>query len=154
MDKQIVCQGSVDDDSTTGNGDRDNDLPVEELRGGHVAEDEMGPVDSDYFDGFPGDYNGRKRELVGRRPPFMNSVHGNIPEGDRIVPFPPEASLQYRPDSRGPTAVYPSENIGNPREERYRMFFLMYIILHNLSNGIRVLTAVLLMLLHVQVKGS
>ncbi|TXG60776.1 hypothetical protein EZV62_012139 [Acer yangbiense] len=115
---EIVCQGSVDDDSTTGNGDRDNDLPVEELRGGHVAEDEMGPVDSDYFDGFPGDYNGRKRELVGRRPPFMNSVHGNIPEGDRIVPFPPEASLQYQPDSRGPTAVYPSENIGNPREER------------------------------------
>ncbi|KAL5774915.1 hypothetical protein ACOSP7_012472 [Xanthoceras sorbifolium] len=115
---EIVCQGSVDDESSTGNGDRDNDIPVEELRGGHVAEDEMGPVDANYFDSFPGAYNGRKRELVGRRAPFMNSVHGNIPEGDRIVPFPPEASLQYRPGTRGPTPVYPSENIGNPREER------------------------------------
>lgn len=122
MDVQIVCQGSLDDDSSTGNGDQDNDLPGEE-QGGHVAEDEMGPDNADYFDGFSRPYNGRKREQGGRRAHYVNSVHGNGSEGDRTAPFPPEAPVQYRPGPRGLATVYPSENIGKSREERYAIAF-------------------------------
>lgn len=119
---QIVCQDSVDDDSSTGNVDRDNDLPREDSRGeNHGAEDEMGPADTEYFDGFPEAYDSRKRELVRHEAPFMNVVRDNIPEGNGLLPFPPEAPLQCRPGSRGPTPKYPSENIGTSHEQRYRI---------------------------------
>ncbi|KAJ0031716.1 hypothetical protein Pint_14575 [Pistacia integerrima] len=116
---EIVCQDSVDDESSVGNGDQDNDLPREDLRGGKLtAEDEMGPVDKEYFDGFPGAFDSRKRELVGRRAPFMNSVQNNMPEGDGVLPFPPEAARHYHPGSRGQTSKHPGENVGTSHEDR------------------------------------
>lgn len=124
MDKQIICQDSLDDESSVGNGDRDNDLPREDLRGGsHTAEDEIGPVDNEFFDGPPEAFDNRKREPVGHRAPFMNSVQDNMPEGDGTVPFPPEVSHHFHPGSRGQTSKYPGENVGTSHEDRYTIIF-------------------------------
>ncbi|KAK9274595.1 hypothetical protein L1049_021844 [Liquidambar formosana] len=118
---EIVLQDSVDDDSSTGNGvpeQSDNDPPREDLRGSQVVEEDIAQVDSEYVDSFPQTYSGRKRDLVGRGAPFTNSVRDNVPEGDGILPFPPEAPVQYRPSSRGQTPVYPSGNFVTPHDER------------------------------------
>lgn len=124
LDKQIVCQDSVDDESSVGDGDQENDLAREDLRGGsHAAEDEMGPVDNKYFDDFPGALDGCKRELVECRAPFVNSHQNNMPEGEEILPFPPETSKQYHPGSRGQTSKYPGENAGTSHNERYITIF-------------------------------
>lgn len=119
---QIVCQDSVDDDSSAGNGDRDNDLPREDRRGENDgAEDEMGPVDTEYCDGFREAYDSRNRELVSHEAPFMNVAHDNIPERNGLLPFPPEVPIRYRPGSRGSTPKCPGENIGTSHEQRYRI---------------------------------
>lgn len=116
---QIVCQDSLDEDSSTGNGDRDNDIPRVDLKGeNHVAEDEMGPMETQYYGGFQEAYDSRKRELVRRGAPFMNVGRGNVPEANGLLPFPPEASHQYRAGSMGPTPKYPSENVGTSNEQR------------------------------------
>ncbi|KAL9442630.1 hypothetical protein AB3S75_021032 [Citrus x aurantiifolia] len=118
---EIVCQDSVDDDSSAGNGDRDNDLPREDRRGENDgAEDEMGPVDTEYCDGFREAYDSRNRELVSHEAPFMNVAHDNIPERNGLLPFPPEVPIRYRPGSRGPTPKCPGENIGTSHEQRRR----------------------------------
>ncbi|XWS17768.1 hypothetical protein CRYUN_Cryun33cG0095900 [Craigia yunnanensis] len=118
---EIVCQDTLDDDSTTGNGvvDRtENDLPREDLIGDLASKADIAHEDTEYFDGFPDAYNIRKKELVGRR--TMNPVHSNVPEEDEILPFPAEASLPYGPGSRGQSPMYPSGNFGSPRDERHR----------------------------------
>ncbi|XVF35535.1 hypothetical protein REPUB_Repub18cG0154100 [Reevesia pubescens] len=118
---EIVCQDALDDDSSTGNGVEDrteNDLPKEDLRGDLASVANVEHEDTEYFDGLPDAYNGRKRELVGRR--TMNVVHSNVPEDDGVFPFPVEASRPYGPGSRGQSPMYPSGNFGSPRDERHR----------------------------------
>ncbi|XVE97490.1 hypothetical protein REPUB_Repub03eG0024200 [Reevesia pubescens] len=118
---EIVCQDTLDDDSSTGNGvvDRtENDLPMEDLRGDLASEAAVAHKDAECFDGSPDAYNSRRRELVGRR--TINSVHINVPEDDGILPFPAEASRPYSPGSRGQSPMYPSGNSGSPHDERHR----------------------------------
>ncbi|XP_022731262.1 FIP1[V]-like protein [Durio zibethinus] len=118
---EIICQDTLDDDSSTGNGVEDrteNDPPREDLRGDLASEADVADEDTEYFDGFPDAYNSRKRELGGRR--TINSVHINIPEDDRTLPFPAGASCPYGPGSRGQSPVHPSGNIGSPCDERHQ----------------------------------
>ncbi|XWS70382.1 hypothetical protein CRYUN_Cryun03dG0043300 [Craigia yunnanensis] len=118
---EIVCQDTLDNDSSTGNGFEDraeNDLPREDLRGDLASEADVPHEDTEYFDGFPDAYYSRKRELAGRR--TMNSRHSNAPEDNGILPFPAEASRPYGPGSRGQSPMYPSGNSGSPRDGRHR----------------------------------
>ncbi|XP_022750223.1 FIP1[V]-like protein isoform X2 [Durio zibethinus] len=118
---EIVCQDTLDDDSSTGNGvvdQTENDLPREDLIRDLASKADVAREDTEYFDGSPDAYNSRKKEPVGRR--TVNSVHGNVPEEDEILPFPAEASLPYGPGSRGQSPMYPSGNFGSPCDERHR----------------------------------
>ncbi|XP_058067593.1 FIP1[V]-like protein isoform X2 [Magnolia sinica] len=118
---EIVLQDSVDDDSVTSNGTVDrpeNGLQVDP-RGGRDNEENGRPPESEYFDQFPPNYNGRKRELVPRRAPFVSSVHNNIQEGDGILPFPSEAPLQYHPGSKARGPIYPGGPFAAPQGGRW-----------------------------------
>ena len=130
MCKQIVCQDTLDDDSSTGNGvvDRtENDLPREDLIGDLASKADVAHEDTEYFDGSPDAYNSRKKELVGRR--TVNSVHINVPEEDGILHFPAEAPLPYGPGSRGQSPMYPSGNFGSPHDERYEATLNQFIVI-------------------------
>ncbi|KDP38657.1 hypothetical protein JCGZ_04010 [Jatropha curcas] len=98
---EIVLQDSLDDDSSTGHGGLDvanNDAPRDDPRGTHVPEDGTAQMETEYYDDFPQGYDNRKG---GRRAPFVDSGRANVPEGDGILSFRPEAPSQYRPSSRG-----------------------------------------------------
>ncbi|KAG6628061.1 FIP1[V]-like protein [Carya illinoinensis] len=117
---EIVLQDSLDDDSSTGNGVIEQPVndPSREDRGGDVAEEHGVQVDSEDYDGLPQVYNGRKRDQVDRKKiPLMNSVRDNLPKGERVLSFLPEAPVQHS-GSRGQTSAYPSENLGTPYDER------------------------------------
>ncbi|XP_007011968.2 PREDICTED: FIP1[V]-like protein [Theobroma cacao] len=117
---EIVCQDTLDDDSSIGNvvvDQTENDLPRGDLRGDLASEADVAREDAEYFDGFPDAYNSQKREVVGRR--TLNSVQSNEPE-DGILPFPAEASLPYGPGSRGQSPMYSSGNFSSPRDERHQ----------------------------------
>lgn len=110
-------QDSLDDDSSAGNGipeKTENDRPREDFGRSAVGEGDLVQVDSVYFDGFPAPYNDRKREPVGRKIPF----HDSIPEVEGILPFPPEAPVPYT-GSGGETPSYPGGSFGSTFEERY-----------------------------------
>ncbi|KAE8678700.1 hypothetical protein F3Y22_tig00111402pilonHSYRG00124 [Hibiscus syriacus] len=115
---EIVCQDTLDDDSSTVNGVEDraeNDLPMEDVRGGLASEAEIAHKDTEYFNGFP-DNSKNQKELVERTLNFvLNNVHEN-----RALPFPVEASGPYSPGSRGQGPMDPSENSGSPHDERNR----------------------------------
>ncbi|OMO90894.1 Pre-mRNA polyadenylation factor Fip1 [Corchorus olitorius] len=114
---EIVCQDTLDNDSSTGNGvvDRtENDLPREDL----ASEADVRLEDAGYSDGFPDAYGSRKREIVGRR--TMNSMQTNEPQEDGNLSLPAEAPLPYGPHSRSQSPMYPSGNFGSPRDERHR----------------------------------
>ena len=83
--KQIVLQDTEDDESSAGiaqDPPESGDPHREDFREDHVAGDEIPRLEPKYFDGFPQDYNGRKKEIAGRRMPFINSCAANIPNGD------------------------------------------------------------------------
>lgn len=115
--EQIICQDSLDD-SSAGDGVQDaaNDEPRrDDFRGSDVAEDDMVETENEYAGDFPQAYNDRK----GGRTPRMNSAR-NMPEGDGVSPFHPEASAPYpHAGSRGHPPSYPGRDFGTPREERY-----------------------------------
>ncbi|KAJ9141121.1 hypothetical protein P3X46_031696 [Hevea brasiliensis] len=114
---EIVLQDSLDDDSSTGNGGLDganNDPPRDDFRGSRTPEDDIAPIETEYCHDFPQAYNNRKG---GRRAPYIDSGRSNIPEGDGILPFHPEAPCQYRADSRGPP-VLSGGDFGPHHEER------------------------------------
>ncbi|KAJ4958831.1 hypothetical protein NE237_025942 [Protea cynaroides] len=119
---EIVLQDSNDDDPITDNGNLErpeNDSQGDCRNGGGDEVENVDQTDSDYFgDRFPPTYNGRKREVVGRRTSFMGPVHNNIHEGDGILPFPPEAPVQYHPGPKGQSPIYPGRMYGTPHEER------------------------------------
>ncbi|XVE71116.1 hypothetical protein DITRI_Ditri10aG0124600 [Diplodiscus trichospermus] len=117
---EIVCQDTLDDDSSAGNGAEDraeNDLPKEDTGGDLSSEADLANGNAEDFDGFLDAYNGQKRELVGRT---VNSVHGNVQEDDSVLPFHVEASRPYGPGSRGQNPMYPSENFDGPCDERHQ----------------------------------
>ncbi|GLT25391.1 hypothetical protein SLA2020_005220 [Shorea laevis] len=119
---EIVCQNSMEDDSSTGNEvaeNTENDRPRHDLIGDNEVEDDVGQSRTEYFDGFQEAYRSRKREAVGRRMPFTNSVHDNMPEVNGILPYPVEAHLQYGPRSRGQSPMYPSGNFGIAHDDRH-----------------------------------
>ncbi|KAI5557296.1 hypothetical protein BDE02_18G093800 [Populus trichocarpa] len=113
---EIICQDSLDD-SSTGDGVQDaaNDEPQrDDFRGSDVAEDDMAETENEYAGDFPQAYNDRK----GGRTPHMNSAR-NMPEGDGVSPFHPEATAPYpHAGSRGHPPSYPGRDFGTPREER------------------------------------
>ncbi|GAV90860.1 Fip1 domain-containing protein [Cephalotus follicularis] len=119
---EIVLQDSMDDDSSTGNGVKergDSDLPRDDLKGDNITEDHVAlVVDTEHSDGFQEPYDSPSRELGGRRTPFMDSDHDEIPEGGRILPFPPEAPLEYLPGSRKQSLAHPRGNFRAPHDER------------------------------------
>ncbi|KAL3566886.1 hypothetical protein D5086_032301 [Populus alba] len=113
---EIICQDSLDD-SSTGDGVQDaaNDEPQrDDFRGSDVAEDDMAETENEYAGDFPQAYNDRK----GGRTPHMNSAR-DMPEGDGVSPFHPEASAPYpHAGSRGHPPPHPGRDFGTLREER------------------------------------
>ncbi|KAG6739870.1 hypothetical protein POTOM_057488 [Populus tomentosa] len=119
--EQIICQDSLDD-SSTGDGVQDaaNDEPQrDDFRGSDVAEDDMVETENEYAGDFPQAYNDQK----GGRTPHMNSAR-DMPEGDGVSPFHPEASAPYpHAGSRGHPPPHPGRDFGTLREERFRVSF-------------------------------
>ncbi|KAF7806511.1 FIP1[V]-like protein [Senna tora] len=118
---EIVLQDSADDDSYAGPGVDDQseggEPQREDLREDGVLGDEIPQVEREFSNGFPQDHNGRKRDLAGRRLPFMNSTHPNIPGGNETLP-----SLQEEPvncsGSGDPIPRSCDGNFGSSYEER------------------------------------
>nr|KJB54930.1 hypothetical protein B456_009G054800 [Gossypium raimondii] len=118
---EIVCQDTLDNDSSTQNGVEDqteNELSREYLIGDLASEAEVAHEDNECFDGFPDSYNSRKRKLIGKR--AINSAQSNVPEDHKILPFPAEALHPDGPGSRGQSPMHPSGNFEVPPEERQR----------------------------------
>ncbi|KAF5190999.1 Fip1 [Thalictrum thalictroides] len=111
---EIVLQGSGDDDPMTGN-DADIDAPTDDLPGG---DDEEDAGQTEYFDRPSQPYSRRKREIVGRREDYMGSDN-NLHEADGVLTFPPEASHEYNPGSKGRAPIYPGGAFGTPQSERW-----------------------------------
>ncbi|KAK7304795.1 hypothetical protein VNO77_42684 [Canavalia gladiata] len=118
---EIVLQGSEDDHSSPGIVVQDPSEGGEPHRMGfredHVAGDEIPRLEPEYFDGFPQDYNGRKKELAGRKMPFMNSSPANIPNGDENLFFPQGEPTEYS-GSRGQNPRSYGSNVSSSRDER------------------------------------
>lgn len=120
-------QDAEDDDSSAGDGVQDQPVggePMkEDFREDHVARDEIPRLQPEYFDGFPQDYDSRKKELAGRRMPFMKSSPANIPDEDEKMFFLPEEPTEYS-GSRGQNPRSHSGNFSSSREERYSILLL------------------------------
>ncbi|XP_028074405.1 FIP1[V]-like protein isoform X1 [Camellia sinensis] len=117
---EIVLQDSADDDSIQGNDvieQPENDSLMEDFRGGHEIKRDVAEEDAVHFDGSPQAYNGRKRELIETRAPFMNPVQDNLTEGDGSLPLLPEAPVQH-PNFGGQTSAYSDRDVGTLYEER------------------------------------
>ncbi|KAJ9548479.1 hypothetical protein OSB04_021022 [Centaurea solstitialis] len=102
IEVMIILQGSADDESDPVDDiadqpvdDPPRDNPTEDLE---IEEDNASVGDP--FDRIPQAYNDRKRESVGRRAPFVGSIHGETTAEDRISPFHSEAQVEDHPDSR------------------------------------------------------
>ncbi|KAJ4953838.1 hypothetical protein NE237_030670 [Protea cynaroides] len=120
---EIVLQDSNDVDLVTDDGTLErpeNDSRGERHTGGAHEVEDMEQTDCDYFDDrFPRTYNDRKSDVVSRRTSFVGPVHNNRHEGDGILPFPQEVSIQNHPGSKGRSHMYPGGMHGMPHEERW-----------------------------------
>lgn len=115
-------QDSLDDDASAGNdvpNRPDSDTPKDDFGGGVPEEDAM-PMDSEYIDNSPQAYNDRKREPVGARMPFPNSVSEDIPDRDGVLPSPPEPPV-CNAGSSVQTREYPDGDFSGGYEERYSL---------------------------------
>ncbi|ERN18636.1 FIP1[V]-like protein [Amborella trichopoda] len=120
---EIIPQGTPEDDSVPSNDaaeQADNGHESEGLRNeGQEVEEDSKQVDADSIEQFPQSYDGRKREMVpNRRGPILGPVHNTVREGDGILPFPPEAPLQYHPGSKVRAPIYPMGLLGAPHGGR------------------------------------
>ncbi|KAJ8767915.1 hypothetical protein K2173_020855 [Erythroxylum novogranatense] len=118
---EIICQDSLDDDSSAGNGMVDgeaNDPPRDDFRRSREAENDTPHKETEYVDDLPQAYVGQRG---GRRPPYMDSVQDSIPDGEARLPFRPEASGQYHPGSRKQPPMYPSGDVGTSSIEGRRI---------------------------------
>ncbi|KAM7265376.1 hypothetical protein ACFE04_003059 [Oxalis oulophora] len=109
----IVPQGSVDDDDSSKIGAEEQGESREDIRKDHMTDDDVAPMDAEYFDSFSVPYNGQSRKTH-----FMGPGHDYIPEGKRILPFPPGPPIGYRPGFRGQAPIYPGGDFGVPLNER------------------------------------
>lgn len=102
--KQIVLEGSTNDASLPGNNvteKLENEPLSENSRGGQESNGDIVEQQS----------GGRKKEMVGRRVPFINSIHDEIIEEESLLP--------HRPDSREHSSSYPGRDVCTLQEERY-----------------------------------
>ncbi|XP_039003457.1 FIP1[V]-like protein [Hibiscus syriacus] len=116
---EIVCQDTLDDDSSTGIAVKDrteNDLPGKDLKD-LATETDIAHEDTKYVDGFTNAFSSRMKEVVERT---MSSVRTNVNEDDGILPFSAEASRPYGPGSRSQSPMYHNGDFGSPRDERHR----------------------------------
>ncbi|CAL5402115.1 unnamed protein product [Camellia sinensis] len=91
-DSDAIIEDSADDDSIRGNDvteQPEKDYSREDFRGSHEIECDVAEEETVHFDGSSRAYNGRKRELIERKSPSMNSVPDNLTEGDGSLPLPP-----------------------------------------------------------------
>ncbi|KAF5742064.1 FIP1 [Tripterygium wilfordii] len=109
---EIILHDSLEDEYSKGNV-VDSDPTKGDLRGSPTDEEDDAQMVMGYFA-----YDSRKRKLVRRTPPYMDSVTDKAPDRDGVVSFPSEAPLPYSPSSRGQTLLYPSGKPGTPEERR------------------------------------
>ncbi|BAT79710.1 FIP1[V]-like protein [Vigna angularis] len=117
---EIVLQDTEDDHSSAGFAQDPPDAGEphrEDFREDHVAGDEIPRLEPEYFDGFPQDYGGRKKELPGRRMPFINSSPANTANGDEKLSFPQEEPIEYS-GSRGQNHRSYGGNFSSSHDER------------------------------------
>lgn len=79
-------------------------------------------MEPEYSDGIPQDYNRRKKELAGRRMPFLDSVSADIPNEDENSSFSQEEPIKYS-GSRGQNSRSYGGNVSSSREERYQIVY-------------------------------
>ncbi|KAL2322126.1 hypothetical protein Fmac_026505 [Flemingia macrophylla] len=124
-DSDAIIEDTEDDHSSAGiaqDPTEGGEPHREDFREDHV--DEIPKLELEYFDGFPQDYNGRKKELAGRRMPFISSGSANMPNGSEKLFFPPEEPIEYsgsrgqNPRSRG--GSFSSSNNERQRQRRVR----------------------------------
>ncbi|CAI9098869.1 OLC1v1035595C2 [Oldenlandia corymbosa var. corymbosa] len=113
---EIVCQGSLDDDTKRG------DEMIDQAETDSVGEDvpdvnelEEPQEDAEHLSRSPHAYDSRKREVDGRRVP---SVRNNEAEGDGTSAFNRGASPGYRSDSREQSPDYPERTSASSHEDR------------------------------------
>nr|XP_027185983.1 FIP1[V]-like protein isoform X2 [Cicer arietinum] len=118
---EIVLQDTEDDDSSVGVGvqdqPEDGEPQSENFREDHVAGDEIPSLEPEYSDGILQDYNRQKKELGGRRMPFLNSVSSNVPNEDESSFFPQDEPIEYS-GSRGQNPRSYGGNFSSSPEER------------------------------------
>lgn len=128
LDMQIVCQDSVDDDSSTENGPTDrvdnNDPTNEDLRGVEKAEDCVAREEADYFDRYSETYSDQNREVVGKAQ-IVESGQDDLPEGEESSPLGREGSVQHHPSSSEQTSGYPNRKDAVTHNERYKSFLII-----------------------------
>ncbi|KAL5141720.1 FIP1[V]-like protein [Glycine soja] len=119
-DSDAIIEDTEDDESSAGiaqDPPESGDPHREDFRENHVAGDEIPRLEPKYFDGFPQDYNGRKKEIAGRRMPFINSCAANMPNGDEKLFFPQEEPIEYS-GSRGQNRRNYGGNFSSSHDER------------------------------------
>lgn len=128
--KQIIPQGSLDDDTSVGNDGSDKsdkDSPREDSQGGNLTGG-VEKMDSEYSESVPQAYSGQKRESDGTQTSLPNSVRNEIPDRNGILPEPPEASevsagsMEQSCESEG--------NFVSEFEERCGISFNCYVMNH------------------------
>ncbi|KAF6171258.1 hypothetical protein GIB67_036926 [Kingdonia uniflora] len=117
-DADAIIEDSMDDDPANANGSLENsgnDLQGDDANGGDTDED-VRRNDNERLGRIPPIYNGRKREGLSRREPYVSSVAtNNIHEGEGILPLLQESHHQYHPSSKGRT---PADGGGAPHDKR------------------------------------
>ncbi|CAJ1975557.1 unnamed protein product [Sphenostylis stenocarpa] len=117
---EIVLQDTEDDHSSAGfaqDPPEGGEAQREDFREDHVTGDEIPRLAPEYFDGFPQDYNGRKKELPGRRMPFKHSSPVNMANGDEKLLFPQEEPMEYS-GSRGQNCRSYGSSFSSSHDER------------------------------------
>ena len=116
-------QGSADDESVPDGVEQPEDVPSKENhRASLETADEIGYED-EHFDR-PQAYNGRKRDVSGRRAPFMGSMHDITATGDRASHLS-ETEVEDHLESRGRTSSY-SKKLNSPHNRTERYGTMMY----------------------------
>ncbi|KAI3423729.1 Fip1 domain-containing protein [Psidium guajava] len=118
---EILCQDSVDEDSSTENGVADrvdnNDPTSEDLRGAEKAEDRLAREEAEYCDRNSETCSDQNREVL-EKAEFIESGQDELPEGESS-PLHREGSVQHHPSSREQTSGYPSRKAAITHNERH-----------------------------------
>lgn len=128
MCAQIVLQDSGDDDFSAGNALQDQYEEGVEPRRDDSEEDDVDEanVEREYFDGLPQDYNGRKRDLAGKRMTFTKSPSADVAEGDETLPLSQE-ELDNNTSTGDQTSRPSGSNFVSSGEERYEEVLIIFL---------------------------